>query len=310
VLVFDNTKPIITIPNVVSNGVLPLKYRPFGKLDWKVSALGFGTMRLPLKSTNQADVDQAQSIQLIRYAIDHGVNYIDSAYVYHNGVSEVVVGKALEGKYRSKAKIATKMPTFSVQKEEDLDKVFDLQLKKLKTDCIDFYLLHCLMKPTWQKVQEFKMIDWAEKQIRHGKIGYLGFSFHDDLELFEEIIDAYDWTFCQIQYNYLDEHYQAGVEGLKHAASRGLAVVVMEPLAGGLLAVQPPEEIQREWKRTGISRTPADWGLQWVWNQPEVATALSGMNSLAQVMQNVEGASNSGFKALTQVEIDALSRSR
>ncbi len=288
-----------------------MQYRPFGKLHWKVSALGFGTMRLPINGQNQADINQPEAIKLIRYAIDQGVNYIDSAYVYHEGNSEVVVGKALQGKYREKVKIATKMPVFSVQNKQDLDRIFETQLKRLKTDCIDFYLLHALMKPSWDKVKELNIIDWAEHQIAEGKIGYLGFSFHDEYEVFKEIIDAYsDWSFCQIQYNYLDEHYQAGKAGLEYAAKKGLAVSVMEPLAGGLLAVKPPAEIQQEWDKTGIKRSPPDWGLQWVWNHPEVATALSGMNSMAQVQENLTSANNSGPNTLTQTEINALSRSR
>jgi len=287
-----------------------LQYRRFGKLDWKVSALGFGTMRLPLNSENQADVNEPETIRLIRYAIDQGVNYIDSAYTYHDGNSEVAIGRAFEDGYRKKVRVATKMPVFSVQSKVDLDRIFDAQLKRLRTNYIDFYLLHSLMKQTWEKAKELKMLDWAERQVAKGRIGYLGFSFHDEFEVFREIADAYDWSLCQIQYNYLDEHYQAGVEGLKYAASKGLAVVVMEPLAGGLLAVKPPADIQREWDKAGADRSAADWGLQWVWNQPEVAVALSGMNSMVQVKQNLESANNSGINTLTQRELAALSRSR
>jgi uncharacterized protein len=287
-----------------------LQYRHFGKLNWKASALGFGTMRLPLNSQNQADINEAESIKLIRYAIDQGVNYVDSAYVYHEGQSEAVLSKALQDGYRDKVKIATKMPVFSVENKADLDRIFETQLKRLKTDQIDFYLFHALMKPTWQKVKDFDMISWAEKKIAEGKIGHLGFSFHDEYEVFKEIVDFHDWTFCQIQYNYLDEQYQAGKKGLEYAAEKGLAVVIMEPLAGGLLAVQPPEDIQREWDKTGIKRSPADWALRWVWNHPEVSTALSGMNSMEQLQENLAVAESSGPNTLTQTEISALSESR
>jgi predicted aldo/keto reductase-like oxidoreductase len=290
-------------------GVL-LQYRSFGKLDWRVSALGFGTMRLPLNSENQADVNEPETVRLIRHAIDQGVNYIDSAYTYHDGNSEAAIGKALKDGYREKVKVATKMPVFFVRSRRDLDRIFDLQLKRLRTEYIDFYLLHSLMKQTWEKAKELDMLDWAEQKVREGKIGYLGFSFHDELEVFKDIVDSYDWTLCQIQYNYLDEHYQAGVEGLKYAAKKGLAVVVMEPLAGGLLAVNPPVDIQREWEKTGIVRQPADWGLQWVWNQPQVAVALSGMNSMMQLQQNLNSADASGPNTLTQIELAALSKSR
>jgi predicted aldo/keto reductase-like oxidoreductase len=155
------------------------------------------------------------------------------------------------------------------------------------------------------------MLAWAERQAAKGRIGYLGFSFHDELDVFKEIVDSYDgWTFCQIQYNYLDEYYQAGKDGLKYAASKRLGVVIMEPLAGGLLAVNPPADIQREWQKAKVKRSASDWGLQWVWNQPEVSVALSGMNSLQQVEENLQSANHSGPNTLTQQEIDMLSKSR
>jgi predicted aldo/keto reductase-like oxidoreductase len=288
-----------------------VEYRSFGKLDWKVSALGFGTMRLPIIGEDQAKVNESKTIKLIRYAIDQGVNYVDSAFTYHDGNSEVTVGKALAGKYRKQAKIATKMPVFSVKSKEDLDKILNLQLKRLNTNHIDFYLFHSLNKTLWNKVLELNMIEWAEKQVAKGRLGYLGFSFHDELEVFKEIVDSYDkWTLSQIQYNYLDEKYQAGKAGLKYAASKGLAVVVMEPLSGGMLAVNPPAEIQKEWKKADIRRSAADWALQWVWNQPEVSVALSGMNAMQQVIENVESANKSGSNTLNSTEIKLLSNAR
>lgn len=273
--------------------------------------LGFGTMRLPKNSADEADINEPQAISLIRSAIDQGINYIDSAYYYHDGQSEVVVGKALAEGYRDKVKIATKMPVYAIEKKEDLDAILETQLRRLKTDHIDFYLLHALMSSSWKKSQELDVLDWAERQKAEGKIGHLGFSFHDEYEVFKEIIDAYKgWEFCQIQYNYLDEHYQAGREGLQYATQKGLAVIVMEPLAGGLLAVKPPPEIQKEWDKTGVKRTPPDWGLQWVWNHPEVACALSGMNTIEQLQANIESANKSGPSTLTSQELLALSRSR
>jgi predicted aldo/keto reductase-like oxidoreductase len=306
----NNTKRINHNKPYHEDGV-SLQYRPFGKTNWKVSALGFGTMRLPQNSAAYADINQPEAIKLIRYAIDNGVNYIDTAYPYHDGQSEIVVGKALTEGYRQKVKIATKMPVFSVDKKEDLDTIFETQLRRLQTDNIDFYLLHALMKPTWEKAQQLEIIEWAEKKIAQGQIGHLGFSFHDEYEVFKEIIDSYGgWSFCQIQYNYLDEHYQAGKVGLQYAAQKGLAVIVMEPLAGGMLAVKPPAEIQREWDHTGKKRAPADWALQWIWNQPEVTMLLSGMNAMSQVEENLASADNSGPNTLTEQEITALSRSR
>jgi predicted aldo/keto reductase-like oxidoreductase len=285
-----------------------VQYRCFGRLDWQASALGFGTMRLPIVGDNQAAINEAEAIQLIRYAIDHGVNYIDSAYTYHDGNSETVVGKALKGRYRRKARIATKMPVFSLKTKKDLDTILQTQLKRLKTDFIDFYLLHSLTRELWQKVQDLNIIEWAQHQIERGRLGYLGFSFHDELDVFKEIVDAYDWTFCQIQYNYLDEHYQAGKEGLRYASDKGLAVVIMEPLAGGLLAVNPPAEIQKELQTAKTQRSPTDWGLQWVWNQPEVSLALSGMNSLQQVKDNLQSADQSHPNSLSQQDLNMLHR--
>lgn len=310
-LFLDYTKRINSNPLfLVYFGVL-VEYRSFGKLNWKVSALGFGTMRLPIIGEDQAKVNMPEAIKLIRCAVDQGVNYIDSAFTYHDGNSEVAVGKALEGKYRKKAKIATKMPVFSVKRKSDLDRILGLQLKRLQTDFIDFYLFHSLTKELWQKVQELDMLSWAEKQVNKGKLGYLGFSFHDEFDAFKEIIDGYGgWTFCQIQYNYLDENNQAGKTGLKYAASKGLAVVVMEPLAGGLLAVNPPAEIQKEMQRAEVKRSAPDWGLQWVWNQPEVSVALSGMNAMQQVRENLESANNSGPNTLNQQEIAMFSKAR
>lgn len=295
---------------LVVSGVL-VKYRSFGKLDWKVSALGFGTMRLPIIGNDQANVNEAETISLIRYAIDHGVNYIDSAFTYHDGNSEIAIGKALSGKYRGKAKVATKMPVFLVERKEDLDRILNLQMKRLNTDFIDFYLFHSLTKALWNKILNFEMLEWADRQVAKGRLGYLGFSFHDELEVFKEIVDGYDnWTISQIQYNYLDENYQAGKAGLKYAASKGLAVVVMEPLAGGLLAVNPPVEIQKEWQKAEVKRSAPDWALQWVWNQPEVSVALSGMNAMPQVEENLESACRSGPDMLSENEIALLSKAR
>lgn len=267
-------------------------------------------MRLPLKGKNQADVDELESIKLIRYSIDHGVNYIDSAYVYHDGNSESVVGKALSGKYRDKVKIATKMPVFSVNSKNELDSILLTQMKRLGTSFIDFYLMHSLTADLWDRVKALGMLKWAEKQISKGRIGYLGFSFHDEFDVFKQIIDEYpDWTFCQIQYNYIDENFQAGKRGLKYAADKSLAVVVMEPLAGGLLAINPPIEIKTEWEKAGVRRSAPDWAFQWVWNQPEVSIALSGMNSMQQVTDNIESANRSGPDTLSEKDIDILSKS-
>lgn len=286
-----------------------MQYRFFGKLDWKASALGFGTMRLPTLNGDQAAVNMPEAVKLIRYALDCGVNYIDTAYIYHEGNSEVAVGKALEGKYRRKAKVATKMSVYAVNVKEDLDRMLNQQLQRLNTSYIDFYLFHTLNSKLWSKMKAFEMIEWAERQVAKGRIGYLGFSFHDSLDVFREIVDGYDgWAIAQIQYNYLNENFQAGREGLKYAAKKGLAVVVMEPLSGGMLAVSPPRKIQEAWRQAGYQRSPADWALQWVWNQPEVSVALSGMNAMQQVEDNVKSACGSGPNTLTEEELGLLAK--
>jgi uncharacterized protein len=279
-----------------------MKYRKFGKLDWKVSALGFGAMRLPILNEDYAKIDESQVIPMIRYAVDHGVNYIDSAWGYHRGMSEVIVEKALRDGYREKVKVATKLPCPEVHTAEDFDRLLNEQLGRLNNK-IDFYLLHGLNKVEWAKVRDLGVMKWAERQLAEGRIGHLGFSFHDNYDVFKEIIDAYDnWTLAQIQYNYMDELTQAGTKGLEYAYKKGLAVVVMEPIRGGRLS-RPPEKVAKMWAGAPVQRTPAEWALRWVWNHPEVATVLSGMGSMQQVIENVASAEHSQPHNLTVDEV-------
>ncbi len=288
-----------------------MKYRNFGKLNWKVSALGFGAMRLPTVGGDSSKIDEAEAIKMIRYAIDHGVNYIDTAYPYHGGNSEILVGKALKDGYREKVRLATKLPTWLLNSKEDTDKYLNEQLKKLETEKIDFYLLHGLNKERWPKMINLNVIEWTDKAISEGKIRYLGFSFHDDFSVLKEIIDSTNkWTFCQFQYNYMDTDFQAGTKGLKYVASKGLGAVIMEPIAGGMLALKPPTEIQKIWDDSKVKRTPAEWALQWVWNQPEVSVVLSGMSTMEQVIENVKSASRSGPGKLTQEDLRIIEKVR
>jgi len=288
-----------------------VKYRNFGKLDWKVSALGFGAMRLPIIDGNAAKINEPEAIRMIRYALNHGVNYLDTAYPYHRGNSESLVGKALQDGYREKTRLATKMPTWLVKSQEDMDKYLDEQLSRLQLGYFDFYLLHGLRNEGWQKLKELDVFRWAEKKIDEGKFRHLGFSFHDEYSVFKKIVDSYDgWTFCQIQFSYMDEQFQAGTKGLNYAASKDLAVVVMEPIGGGRLAISPPKGVQESWNKAAIKRTPAEWALQWVWNHPQVSVALSGMSTLEQVKENLNSADRSGANILTDKEMNIISQVR
>jgi len=287
-----------------------MRYRAFGKLDWKVSALGFGCMRFPTKGEDSSNINEPEATEMLYYAIDHGVNYLDTAYPYHGGKSELFLGRVLKGGYRERVKLATKLPCWKVEATGDFDKFLNEQLGKLQTDHIDFYLLHALNEKNWHKVRDLGVLGWAEGAVADGRIGHLGFSFHDKYEVFQEIVDAYDgWTFCQIQYNYMDIKNQAGTQGLKYAVSKGMAVVIMEPILGGRL-VNPPQPIQDLWKTATRKRPPADWALQWLWNQPEVAVVLSGMSAMQQVEENVASAGTSEIGILTEEELALVAQVR
>jgi predicted aldo/keto reductase-like oxidoreductase len=293
-----------------------MRFPKFGRLDWEGSALGFGCMRLPTIGGDHSNIDEDEAGGMLRYAIDQGVNYVDTAYPYHgrhrlegSGNSERFLGRVLKSGYRQKVKVATKLPCWAVESPDDFDKYLNEQLAKLQVDHIDFYLLHGLNETRWPKMRDLGFLKWAEGAIADGRVGNLGFSFHDKLPLFMEIVDAYDWTMCQIQYNFIDVENQAGTKGLKYAASKGLAVVVMEPLLGGRLA-NPPDPIQELWDTATAKRMPVDWALQWLWNQPEVSVVLSGMSTMEQVEQNVASAAASGINTLTVEDLAIVDRVR
>lgn len=287
-----------------------MQYRPFGKLDFKVSALGFGCMRFPTLGSDYNKVNEPPAIEMLRYAIDHGVNYLDSAHVYHGGNSERVIAKALQDGYREKVKIATKLPTWACKERGDFDRFLNEQAERLQVKKIDIYLLHNLQAPFWAKVRDLKVLDWLDKIKADGRVGEVGFSFHDSYEVFTEIVDAYDgWTMCQIQYNYMNEDVQAGTKGLKYAAGKGLAVAIMEPILGGCLA-RAPEAVQKMFDGAPAKRTPSDWALQWLWHKPEVSVVLSGMSAMQHVVENVESACRSAVGSLTKKELDIIRRVR
>ena len=275
-------------------------YRKMNTAKEKLSILGFGCMRLPV--TADGHIDEEQSTGMIRYAIDHGVNYIDTAYPYLNGESEPFVGRALSGGYRKKVNLATKLPSWLIRSREDMDKYLDEQLERLMTDHIDFYLVHGLNDMFWGNLSTLKVTEFFDDAIADGRIRYAGFSFHDKLALFKEIVDSYDWTFTQIQYNFMDEEYQAGTKGLLYAAKKGLGIVVMEPIRGGLLA-RDLKGISKIWQTAETHNDPSEWALRWVWNHPEVTVVLSGMSSPEQVRQNVALAESGIVNSLTKKEL-------
>ena len=289
-------------------------YREFGNTGERVSVLGFGCMRLPVLDRNMARIDEEKATALIRKAIDSGVNYIDTAWSYHSetmgqkGESEPFIGRVLKDGYRKKVSIATKLPSWLVYSRKDMDYFLDEQLKRLQTDTIDFYLVHSLVGGTWKRMKALGLGDFLNNAISEGKIRHAGFSFHDNFDLFREIVDAYSWTFCQIQYNYLDEDFQAGKAGLRYASAKGLAVVGMEPLRGGKLARNLPDDVTTVFERSGIRRTPAQWALRWVWNHPEIALVLSGMNAPEEVEQNLAVAEEGYANSLTPEEVSILNQ--
>ncbi|MBE6771874.1 MAG: aldo/keto reductase [Ruminococcaceae bacterium] len=285
-----------------------MRYREMGKTGVEVSVLGFGCMRFPTIEGEDSRIDEEKSIEMIRHAIDNGVNYLDTAFFYHSGNSERLVGKALKDGYRKLTYLATKLPLGSVNCEEDVEKLFNEQLEKLDTDYIDFYLLHAVNDDSWEnKVVKFDILSKLEKLKEQGKIKHLGFSFHDDLWVFKKIIDAYDgFEFCQIQLNYIDVDYQAGIEGLEYAASKGLGVIVMEPLLGGKLA-NPNEKVLQ---KLSSDKTPVEWAFDFLWNRPEVSMLLSGMGTMQMVTDNLGYADKATVGMLSEENLAMLAQAK
>jgi predicted aldo/keto reductase-like oxidoreductase len=273
-----------------------------------VSILGFGCMRLPMKGSA---VDEERAIALIRDAVDKGVNYFDSAYIYHGGKSEAILGRALEGGYRERVKIATKLPLFMVRKLEAAKKIFGIQLERLRTGRIDYYLLHmCTDKAMFDRLADLGVMSWLEELKAAGAIGNIGFSFHGVKRDFAELIAAYPWDFCQIQYNYLDENNQAGRDGLLQAHALGIPVIVMEPLRGGKLVNGLPKAVSDAFAASGTAWTPAEWALRWVWNHPEVTLLLSGMSDEAQLADNVRMAADALPGGLSPAQLEAFAAAK
>jgi predicted aldo/keto reductase-like oxidoreductase len=286
-------------------------YRKFGKTGIELSQLGFGAMRFPL--TDEYDptkIDVPKASQMLHYAIDNGINYIDNAYPYHRQTSEIFLGGALKHGYRDKVYLGTKLPVWLVKSKTDSRKYFDEQLQRLQDDRIDMYFLHSLGKSSWPVVQKYDILGFLDNMLAAGKIKYAGFSYHDELPLFKQIVNAYPWTFCLIQLNYVDDRYQAGLEGLEYAHGKGLAVMVMEPLRGGKLANNVPAEVMKIITKSAWPQTPAQFALRWVLNRPEVACVLSGMSTLEQVRENIAFASGEHRNSLNGEEMVLYARAK
>lgn len=283
-----------------------MQYRDFGRTGAKVSPIGFGMMRLPLNADGSVNEDEA--VKLLRSAIDGGLNYVDTAFNYHGGNSEKITGKALQDGYREKVYLATKAPAWMFKSGEDFDTILEKQLTRLQTDHIDMYMLHAMNAIAFEKkVMRYGVLERLIKAREDGKIKYIGFSFHDKLDVFKNICDSFDWDFCQIQLNYIDTEYQAGIEGLKYAASKGMAVSIMESLRGGYLA-NVPEAVKKVFDETG--KSPVEWGLDYLWNMPEVSVVLSGMGTPEQAEQNLRYAENSYIGMLDNGGLDVIKKAQ
>lgn len=285
-----------------------MQYRFFPQIpEKKISCLGFGLMRLPLKSKDSAatEIDYEKTLELVKTAYENGVNYFDTAYPYHGGKSEVIFGKILkELNIRDKIFIADKMPMWEINSPDDIERIFNEHLSRLETNYIDFYLLHAMNAERWEKVKDFGVLKFLEQKKTEGKIKHLGFSFHDTLETFKKIIDEYPhFEFCQIQHNYFDEDYQAGTEGIEYAANKKIGIIIMEPLRGGLLA-NPPKQIEEILKN--VAQTPASSSLKWLWNKNEIICTLSGMNDKLQILENCKTANDSKANSLSKEQLSSI----
>ncbi len=271
----------------------------------KISILGFGCMRFPQKLGR---IDLAETEREIMAAFRAGVNYYDTAYIYPG--SEAALGKILQkNKIRDKVFIATKLPHYLIHSAEGMEKLFQEQLTRLQTDHIDYYLMHMLTDiQTWERLKALGILTWLEEKRKCGAIRQIGFSYHGNSDMFCRLADAYDWDFCQIQYNYMDEHSQAGRRGLHYASGKGMPVIIMEPLRGGRLVTRLPEKAKRIFTDYPVKHTPAQWAFRWLWNQPEVTCVLSGMNSMQMVRDNIRTASTAAAGELGPEEEKMLRR--
>lgn len=281
-----------------------MQYRS-DKYGNQISVLGFGCMRFTQKA-GRIDFEKAE--KEIMAAYEGGVNYFDTAYIY-NG-SEALIGEIFERNgIRDKIRIATKLPHYLIRSREAAEKLFLEELRRLRTDHVDYYLMHMLTDvKTWERLKSLGIEEWIREKKASGQIGQIGFSYHGNSDMFCQLLDAYDWDFCQIQYNYLDQHSQAGRTGLHYAAKKGIPVIIMEPLRGGRLVNNLPEKAKKLFEEYEVKRTPAEWAFRWLWNQPEVTCVLSGMNSMEMVQENVKNASGCHVGELNEKDEELLDR--
>lgn len=280
-----------------------MQYRQIKKTGDEISPLGYGAMRLPLKN---GKIDRQKATELIYHAIDNGVNFIDTAYLY--GDSESFLGEILQGEYKDKVKICTKLPTINVRKYEDMGKILDEQLNRLQRESIDYYLIHAVDLKAMNRLLKRDLIKFLNEARSAGKIKHIGFSYHGPKEEFPLLIDGYDWDVVMVQYNYFDENVQASVEGIEYAASKGMGVFVMEPLKGGILAGKMPKDAEAIFKEANPNKSTAQWAIEWVLNNRNITCVLSGMNSFEQLNENLEVAHKTtpmsmSFEDLETVEL-------
>ena len=292
-----------------------MRTKTFGQTGLEMSVMGMGCMRLPLDNPKDPTaIDEDLVTAMLRLAIDQGLNYIDTAYPYHGnhrhkpGRSEPVVGQALKGGYREKINLATKLPTWLVESKKQMHNYLDEQLKRLDTSYVDFYLLHNINKMVWPKIKDLGVFEFLDEARKDGRIKYPGFSFHDRYPIFEELIESYDWAMAQIQYNYLDVDYQAGRRGAQLARDKNIALVVMEPLRGGFLVNYIPDELQDVLASSRPDWSLAEWGLKWLWSQPEPTMVLSGASTMEQLEENLRIAQSEDF--LTDQDLEAIAQVR
>ena len=289
-----------------------MQYRKIEKLGIEVSAFGVGCMRLPMKKLEDGTdvVDEENSTPLIRHAIDSGVNYVDTAYVYSGGKkNEIALGHALRDGYREKVYVATKLPTWSCEKYEDMERILDESRENLGVDMIDFYLVHSLNKDSWHKMRDLGVLKFLDEAKKSGKIKYACFSFHDNYEAFEEIINAYDWDMAQVQFNFMDIDNQATIKGVKLAGEKGIPVVIMEGLRGGKLA-NAPDNVQALYDAFPVKRSPVEWAFRWLCNFPEIATVLSGVTNMEQTKDNLEIFDRCAVGVMTPEEEELIAKVR